>query len=181
MTDVAIPTAADWMSTNVLTFSPDDDLFDAMNQLLANHFAAAPVVDEQRCLLGVLTEKDCLRVLSHLAYENDQKGGRVSDYQSPPRVICEPGMDLFRVTEMFLSTNFPLLAVVEKGKLCGVISRRDALRGVRELRREIDRVRSKLEQTAGHQSDRPRSIESMQRTAANQSRDQLARLFTRAK
>lgn len=178
-TDVALPTARDWMSTSVLTFSPEDELFDAIELLLKNSFAAAPVVDEDNCILGMLTEKDCLRVLSNLAYDNDLEGGYVKDYQSAIRVIVAPEMDLFRVAEMFLGTNFPLLPVVEGGKLCGVISRRDMLRGVRAFRSELDRRQRDQETSAGHQADRPKTIETMQRTVASQSRDQLVRLFTR--
>ena len=179
MSESVIPTARDCMTKDVLSFSPEDDLFDAIGLLLANHFAAAPVVDEDHCLLGMLTEKDCLRVLSNVAYEDDLIGGAVNEYQSAIRAICEPGMDIFRVADLFLSTNFPLLPVVEGGKLCGVISRRDLLRGVGQFRQQMDRERSKLEAEAGHQADRPRSIESMQRAAANRSRDQLVRLFGR--
>lgn len=178
-TDVALPTARDWMSTRVLTFSPDDELFDAIDELLKHSFAAAPVVDEDSHLLGMLTEKDCLRVLSNLAYDNDVEGGAVRDYQSAIRVIVEPEMDLFRVAEMFLGTNFPLLPVVEGGRLCGVISRRDMLRGVRAFRGQLDRKKAAHEETAGRQADRPRTIEGMQRTVGSQSRGQLVRLFTR--
>jgi Sec-independent protein translocase protein TatA len=53
------------------------------------------------------------------------------------------------------------------------------LRGIRAFRKEIDRVQAQLEKEAGHQADRPRTIESMQRTVANQTREQLVRLFTR--
>ena len=179
MTDRALPTARDWMTKQVLTFGPDDDLFEAIEVLLRNSFAAAPVVDADNRLLGILTEKDCLRVLSNIAYSNELDGGKVSEYQSPSRVVCEPGMDIFRVTEHFLATNFPLLAVVENGKLCGVISRRDTLRGIRAFRQQQTRTQSNLEAVAGRQADRPRSIESMQRAAGSGSREQLVRLFTR--
>lgn len=179
MYDVALPTARDCMTKNALTFSPGDDLFDAMSQLLKHHFAAAPVVDGNDHVLGMLTEKDCLRVLSNVAYDDNIEGGTVSEFQSPLRVTVEPGMDIFGVTNRFLATNFPLLAVVEDDKLVGVISRRDSLRGVQELRRRLDLARRKLEETAGHQADRPRGIESMQRTAAKQSREQLTRLMGR--
>jgi len=179
MNESVIPTARDCMTKSALSFSPEDDLFWAIDLLLENHFAAAPVIDEDRCLLGMLTEKDCLRVLSNVAYEDDLQGGSVRDFQSAIRAICEPLMDIFRVADLFLSTNFPLLPVVEGGKLCGVISRRDVLRGVGAFREQMDRERSALESAAGHQADRPRSIESMQRAAANQSRDQLVRLFGR--
>ncbi len=179
MYDVVLPTARDCMTKNVLTFSPGDDLFGAMSQLLKHHFAAAPVVDEERHVLGMLTEKDCLRVLSNVAYDDHLEGGKVSEFQSPLKVTVEPGMDIFGVTNRFLATNFPLLAVVEEGRLVGVISRRDTLRGVQELRSRLDSARQALEESAGHQADRPRGIENLQRTAASQSPEQLTRLMGR--
>ena len=180
MTDLTMPTAGDWMTTDVLCFQPEDDLFEAIDRLLVNHFAAAPVIDGDRQVLGILTEKDCLRVVSNVAYENDLDGGKVADFQSVVRAVCSPDMDIFRVTELFLGTNFPLLPVVEEGRLCGVISRRDLLRGVRAFREALNRQQSKKEKLAGHQADRPRSIESMQKVAGNQTRDQMVRLFRRS-
>ncbi len=179
MFDIVLPTAGDWMTSNVLTLQPDQELFEAIDLLLRNSFAAAPVVDSEGNLIGMLTEKDCLRVLSNLTYDEDLLGGLVEDYQSAIRLICEPQMDLFRVAEMFLGTNFPLLPVVDEGRLCGVISRRDMLRGIRAFRGQLRHIKGEREAVAGHQADRPRSIESMQRTVANQTKDQLVRLMKR--
>ncbi len=179
MLDVQLPTARDCMTTKVLSFAPEDEVFEVMGLLLKNHFAAAPVVDEDGHLTGMLTEKDCLRVLSNFAYDNDFEGGKAKDFESAIRVICEPDMDIFRVVEKFLATNFPLLPVVENNKLVGVISRRDTLRGIQQLRSRVDRNRKGFEQTAGTQADRPHSIESMQRSAASQSPEQLARIMGR--
>jgi len=179
MFDIVLPTARDWMTSNPLTFSPEQELFEAIDLLLKNSFAAAPVVDQKDELLGMLTEKDCLRVLSNLTYDEDLQGGQVRDYLSAIRLHCEQQMDLFRVAEMFLSTNFPLLPVVEGGLLCGVISRRDMLRGIRAFRSQLLQMKGAQEAAAGHQADRPRSIESLQRTVANQTKDQLVRLLGR--
>lgn len=179
MYPLELPTARDCMTANVLTFSPEEDLFEAMAKLLSHHFAAAPVIDAKGNLTGMLTEKDCLRILSNLAYDDDFEGGKVSDYESAIRVVCEPQMDLFGVTDRFLATNFPLLPVVEDGRLVGVISRRDTLRGIQELRHRIDQMRQEFERTAGRQADRPRSIERMQEVAANRTTQQLVRLMGR--
>lgn len=178
MTETVLPTARDWMSTHVLALAPGDDLFDAIDRLLGHGCAAAPVVDEDGNLQGMLTEKDCLRILSSLTYA-DELEGVVEEYQSAIRAICEPGMDLFRVTELFLSTNFPLLPVVEHGRLVGVISRHETLRGIVAFRAGLLKQRLERERVAGHQADRPRSIEGMQRAAGSGSRDQLVRLMGR--
>ncbi len=178
MYNVDLPTARDCMTANVLTFSPEDDLFDAMGHLLENHFAAAPVVDDDDKVLGILTEKDCLRCLSNFAYEGFEACS-ISAFQSPMVEFCEPNMDIFGVSDRFLATNYPLLPVLEDGKLVGVISRRDTLRGVQELRRRLDQAQRHLEEAAGHQADRPKGIENMQRSAASQSPEQLARIMGR--
>jgi predicted transcriptional regulator len=103
----------------------------------------------------------------------------VSDYQSPIRIVCEPGMDIFGVADRFLACNFPLLPVVEGDKLVGVISRRDTLRGVQALRDRLDRAHQKFQEVAGRQADRPRSIEGLQQAAANTSKAQLTNLMRR--
>lgn len=176
----ALPTARDWMSTNILSFTPDQPIFEAVEALLSHSYAAAPVLDEKRRVLGMLTEKDCLRLLTSRTYEGVLDSGPVADYQSALRGLCEPDSDLFRVIDLFLSNNFPLLPVVDPdGKLCGVISRRDALRGIRALRHDLARRQGVSEENAGHQTDRPRSIESLQRAAASQSPRQLAELMRR--
>ncbi len=175
-----IPTAEEWMSKEVLSFSPDQDLFSAIELLLSNHFAAAPVLDDDGKLCGVLTEKDCLRILSRMTYDgNEFDAGNVCDYHSDPHVTCGPGADLFRVSELFLDSNFPLIAVMENDVLQGVISRRDVLRGIRAFRDEVEKRQRNFNEAAGHQADRPRSIESMQRAAAGTTVDQLVRLFKR--
>lgn len=179
MLDVPLPTARDCMTASVLTFAPDQDLFEAIAQLLKHSFAAAPVVDGDERLVGMLTEKDCLRVLSNVAYDEDLEGGKVRDYQSPIRIVCEPGMDIFGVADRFLACNFPLLPVVEGDKLVGVISRRDTLRGVQALRDRLDRAHQKFQEVAGRQADRPRSIEGLQQAAANTSKAQLTNLMRR--
>ena len=180
MPQTALPTARDWMSTNILSFTPDQPIFEAIETLLSHSYAAAPVLDEKRRVLGILTEKDCLRILTSRTYEGMLDTGHVADYQSALRGLCEPDNDLFRVIDLFLSNNFPLLPVVDTdGKLCGVISRRDALRGLRSLRHELARRQGVQESNAGHQTDRPRSIEGLQKAAASQSPRQLAQLMRR--
>jgi len=180
MPDISLPTARDWMFPSPFTLTPDVDLFDAMDRLVEAKVPAAPVIDENDCLLGMLTEKDCLRVLSKMTYDVDHlEGGTVADYQSPIRVVVEPEMDLFRVAEKFLATNFPILPVVDDCRLLGLISRQGALQGIRAFRREVQRIRGEFETVAGRQADRPRGIETLQRVFAASSAEQLVRIFGR--
>lgn len=180
MDDFPLPTARDWIQKSPFNLAPDDDLFDALERLAKYHVAAAPVIDSHGKLIGMLTEKDCLRVLSTVAYEGDIKEGRVADYQSPIRVVLQPSMDLFRVAETFLATNFPTLPVVDDGRLIGLISRQAMLRGILDFRVALLKRLAQAEAGAGRQADRPRSIEHMQQVFARAgNRDQLVRLLGR--
>ena len=59
----SVPRASDLMEEVRMTFAPDMDLMQAIEELARHGVSAAPVVDSQRCIRGVLTEKDCLRLL----------------------------------------------------------------------------------------------------------------------
>jgi len=169
-------TARDVMSTWVFTLAPGADVYKAIDTLVAKRAPGAPVVDESNRLVGILTEKDCLRVLSGSAYGN-LAGGHVRDYMSPVGVTVSPGMDLFSVAQLFLSTNFPSLPVLDGGKLMGTISRQDMLLGIQGLQRAIEAERVREDRRLRAMKD-PRTISEMQRLVASQKREQLAAVLT---
>lgn len=67
-----IPTAVDLMDTGGVRLDPDLD--DGMKELSKRHLSAAPVVDSTGWLRGLLTEKDCLRILSNAAFDGPSAG-----------------------------------------------------------------------------------------------------------
>ena len=71
------------------TLAPDMDIYLAMKQLLKRRLTGAPVVDENRVLIGMLTERDCLKVLVGGALDG-LPGGNVSDYMTSPAESIGP-------------------------------------------------------------------------------------------
>ncbi len=116
----------EFMVTRLVTLSPAADIFTAMRTLIENRISGAPVVDDQRQLVGMLSEKDCLRVFASGAYYNGA-GGQVSDYMTRAVSTIEPDDELFQVADLFMTHSFRRLPVVEGGKLVGQVSRRDVL------------------------------------------------------
>ncbi len=171
-TMLTIPRARDCMSTWYTTLKPDMPIYAAIDTLEKKCAAGAPVVDEHGKLLGILTEKDCLRVISNAAYEG-LATGTVADYMSEPKAILTTDMDLFAVAKQFLSTNFAVLPVVEDGKPIGRISRQDMLRGIQLMQRENAKEKAKEELELATQAN-PRSIEQFQNLAARLEPRQLA-------
>ncbi|HXV62471.1 MAG TPA: CBS domain-containing protein [Vicinamibacteria bacterium] len=176
---VRIPTARDAVSRYMIVLRPDQDLLGAIDTLVRKRAQGAPVLNEEGDLVGILTEKDCLRLLSNSAY-GELAGGNVGDYMSSVKVTLTVDMDLFSVAEAFLATNFPVLPVLEQGKLVGRISRLDLLWQIKALERDIARERAR-EERERKERDNPSSIDRMQRFAGSHSPEQLAELLRNRK
>jgi predicted transcriptional regulator len=61
-------TVKEYMQRRLVTLQPDMPIEVAIQLLLKNRISGAPVVDEDRKLIGVLSEKDCLRIFANGAY-----------------------------------------------------------------------------------------------------------------
>lgn len=125
-------TARDLMARSLVTLKPDMDMEQAIDILLKNKVSGATVVGDDGEVLGVLSEKDCLRIFASGAY-NSLPSTFVKDYMSKDVLTVAPDADLFRVADLFLKNSFRRLPVVEEGLLVGQISRRDVLARSREL------------------------------------------------
>lgn len=167
-----VPRASDLMEEIRMSFAPDMDLMQAIEELARHGVSAAPVVDSQRCLRGILTEKDCLRLLYDSALHRS-RGGRVADFMSQLDESIELDMDIFRISEVFLHNNFPMLPVIEDGKLVGCITRHHMLRGIMLMAQAEESGVVKIEADALEAVKRPRAIEEMQKVFASYSKSQL--------
>ena len=110
------------------------DVYKAINILLEKSITGAAVIDEKKRVVGVLSEKDCLRTLVHDAYSNLPKG-QVKDFMTSPVMHVSPEMDIFSVASVFLKQSFRRLLVIRHGELVGQITRRDLLRVIQKLRK----------------------------------------------
>ena len=117
----------EFMDTYVHTIHGDMDILAAVDFLLANRVTSAPVVNEAYELVGILSEKDCLRILSK-GVECGRPHGVVADFMTRDVTSIPPTMDIYYVAGLFLNNFFRRLPVVEDGKLIGAITRFDILR-----------------------------------------------------
>ena len=128
-----LPTVRQYMDTTVPTLSPTTLVLDAVDFLLKNHVTGAPVVDPDGKLLGILTEKDCLKVVAH-APEPHNVQEHVADFMTKEVKSIPPDMDVYFAAGLFLKENFRRFPVVEDGRLVGAITRFDMLRAIRANR-----------------------------------------------
>ena len=127
----SIPIVRDFMSTNLITVQAEMDIFMAITRLVDHKISGAPVVedvDQEKRLVGILTEKDCMAVIVNGAFY-DLPGGKVSDYMSKAVITVDPEMDIFATADVFLRNAYRRIPVLEKDKdiLIGIVSRRDVL------------------------------------------------------
>ena len=124
-------TVADIMATRLITFRPDMNIHEAIRILLDKRISGAPVVDEDGALVGMLSKKDCLKIVFSSQYHDDW-GGPVRDYMSAPVETLDADLDLVSAAQAFLDSHFRRFPVVRDGKLVGQISRYDVLKVLTE-------------------------------------------------
>jgi CBS domain-containing protein len=122
----------DFMATQIVTFTPDMEVMTAINDLVKHNISGAPVLDENGKLIGVLSEKDCLKVALTAGYEG-VPAGLVSEFMTRTPITVEPDMPIMEIAGQFLDSSYKRYPVVKNGKLVGQISRRDVLRAINEI------------------------------------------------
>jgi len=122
----------DYMTRALVTLSPGDDIHVAMQMLVDNRISGAPVLDANERLVGILTKKDCLKVVFQSSYHQDW-GGRVEDFMCTPVETLEAGMNIISAAEYFSKSSYRRFPVLCEGRLVGQISRHDILRALVEL------------------------------------------------
>ena len=181
MPDVKIPTAREWMTRKYMSLAPETDLLEALGRMADKSVSAALVVEAGGKLVGLLTEKDCLRVLT-LATYHEARAGKVGEFMSPVPDCVDPEMDLLRISKLFLENNFPVLPVMEGGNLLGQISRQHVLQATKSMAKKIEKElarKAAIEEEAEEVTKRPRSIQEMQDVYSKSSPDQLIRRIKR--
>ncbi len=127
-------TAADIMTRSLVTLSPEDGIYQAIKVLLRRKISGAPVVDASGRLVGILSEKDCLRVLVGAALDG-LPDGQVRNFMTAPVEAIRPDASLYDITHRFITRSYRRLPVVDdEGRVVGQVSRRDALSAIEAIR-----------------------------------------------
>jgi CBS domain-containing protein len=146
------------MIRDVIILRPDETLREATRRLAENNIGGAPVVNEKGTLVGMVNEEDIIRELrtkgtrmqmifpsSHalgMTFEEtvtyteareafDEVGDQpVSSVMHDEFLRVGPKDRLAEVAPGMAEHGYNRVAVVENGKLVGIITRRDVIRGL---------------------------------------------------
>ena len=127
-----IPKAKDIMTTKLITVSKDDDINDIIQLFISNRISGAPVVENGK-LIGIISEKDIMKVLTIESYFNLPDRGRVEKFMSTKLTTITSDMDLYSIADVFLANHYRRLPVVDGSKIKGLISRRNILSAILKL------------------------------------------------
>lgn len=120
-------TAKQIMSQQLVSFRADMDVLEAVRLLIEKRISGAPVTDQLGNLVGMLTERDCLKVALDAGYYRDS-GGKVEHFMTAEVVAVNAETSAVDIAERFANSHLRRLPVLENGRLIGMISRRDVLR-----------------------------------------------------
>ena len=126
-----LPAVRDFMDRYVETISPETDIMEAVDFLLEKRVTGAPVANSKGELVGMLTEFDCLKILTLGDEHHDAPRGKVKDFMTAKVQTVPPGMDIYYCAGLFMNVSFRRFPVVEHGRIVGAITRFDLLRAVR--------------------------------------------------
>lgn len=141
------------MTTEVLTFAPDDDIAVAMRTMVDRGIDGAPVVDERGAVVGMLSTGDLIVPESKLHFPmviellgvglevpltrhhlgDDVRrslGSTVADLMQADPITIEPDEMVEAAATLLHDHNISRLPVVAATGLVGLISRGDILRAV---------------------------------------------------
>ncbi|MDF1556698.1 MAG: CBS domain-containing protein [ANME-2 cluster archaeon] len=123
-----------YMSTNVVTASPNMTVGEATKTMIKKGFRRIPIVKEN-VLLGVITASDIMRYLgSGDIFQKLLTGDVIDAFNVPIKslivrdiVWTSSNVDIGEVAGLMLDNKVGALPVIDDGELCGIITERDVV------------------------------------------------------
>jgi len=120
------PTIGSIMTTDLFTLRPDDLVDLASSVMEWKHVRHIPVESERGELVGLLTVRDVLRARDA---GNPAEQDAVKTLMRTDFVQVDPELGLMAALRQILESDHGCLMVVSRGKLVGIVTERDLLRG----------------------------------------------------
>lgn len=149
-------TVGDVMSRPAASIGRDATLYDALVALRANGFSGLPVLDTPGRVVGVLSERDLVRIFAGVLSRHKVKGLldvllvgmldqpepalrtarerleelTVGEAMSSPPYVIRPDAPLELAAEIMVENSINRLPVVEADRLVGIVTRNDLVRAM---------------------------------------------------
>ena len=94
----------DYMTRNVVKLRPEMEILRAVHELIGGRVSGAPVVDKSGSVVGMLTERDCMKVVLNAAYHQEH-GGLVSEFMGTNIEVMKPDTSIIDAAKNFYEKN----------------------------------------------------------------------------
>jgi CBS-domain-containing membrane protein len=148
--------AADVMISNVITVGVDASIGEVAAILLNNHISAAPVVDENGELVGIVSEGDLIRrpeigtserhswwlelISNEWASATEcikSHSRKVADVMTRDVITAKPDTPLGDIAALLERNRIKRVPIVEEGKLAGLVSRANILQALASATKKL--------------------------------------------
>lgn len=117
---------ADYMTTKLITFRPDQSILEVMERFAKHHISGGPVLDDNGFLVGIISEADCMKQISESRYFNQPiLEKNVENFMTKNVQTIPDDISIFDAAGIFAQHNRRRLPVMRNGILVGQISRKD--------------------------------------------------------
>ncbi|MCP4754989.1 MAG: CBS domain-containing protein [Proteobacteria bacterium] len=126
-------TVEDLMDKVFFTFDPDTSVPEAMDILGKKRLFGACVVNKSGDVLGMLSERRCLRLYNDAMTGKSSKSlddVKVTEIMFADFKTVPKSMGIVEVVQLFLEIDHRRLPVVESGRMVGQITRRDLIKAI---------------------------------------------------
>jgi CBS domain-containing protein len=117
--------AKDIMTEDVICTSRTTPIYEAVKTMLEYGITGIPVVENNKILVGILTEKDVMQL--HNAPDFG-RGQTVDDYMTQPAVSFDEDESLVDICSCLIDYPFRRVPVTSNRKVVGIVSRRDIIK-----------------------------------------------------
>ncbi|HEY4234421.1 MAG TPA: CBS domain-containing protein [Lacipirellulaceae bacterium] len=116
-------TAAEMMTKELVTISPESSIQEAIELLLEKQISGLPVVDPEGRLVGVITEFALLAMV----YDREVQHHPVSRHMTREVIAVDADDPIHRIADLCIVHRVRRVPVMKSGRLVGLIARRDVL------------------------------------------------------
>jgi CBS domain-containing protein len=118
---VGMATIREIMTPQPIAVRPDSAVKEAVELLIEHGISGLPVVDAELRIVGVLSEKDLLRLFS------DPEVATVGAVMTRVPMTIDVEAPLVEVVDCLMAYDFRRVLIHERGRLVGVVSRADLM------------------------------------------------------
>ncbi|HUW20786.1 MAG TPA: CBS domain-containing protein [Sedimentisphaerales bacterium] len=129
--------AKDIMTRHTITVKKDTPIYDALELMVKHGISGMPIVEDDMTLVGILSEKDVIRLIYAKSDDDDMM---VCDFMTEPAMHFDEDESLLDVCDFLTRNIFRRVPITSKGRLVGIISIRDTLKYILELKQESART-----------------------------------------